>query len=85
MGLYQSRQWTIRAGLGHVSFELDCKQVVDDTLIDKIGRSKYGSLIHECRNIKSKQFFRLFLLGDMFGHLSLMSLAVIFTFLPVVS
>jgi len=70
--------------IGHVSFELDCKQV-DDALDDKIGRSKYGSLIHEFRNIKSKQFFRLFLPGNTFGHLSLMSLAVIFTFLPVVS
>lgn len=79
MGLYQSQQWMIRDGLGRVSCELDCKQVVDDTLDDKIGRSKY-----ECRNIKSIQFFRLFLLGDMFGHPSLMSLAVIFTFLPVV-
>ncbi|KEH31642.1 hypothetical protein MTR_4g100805 [Medicago truncatula] len=35
----QLLQWMIRDGLGRVSCELDCKQVVDDTLDDKIGRS----------------------------------------------
>lgn len=63
-GLLQAIKWAIELDLDHVSFELDCKVVVDHTMSNGEDASEFGAIISHCKQlIALKQNFTVEFVG----------------------